>query len=131
MTHLPLQMLFLQHLYARKPRLNECVALYMKKADIDTERMQVHIKGAKGKKDRMSFLSPQLLLILKDYYALYTPEEYVFEGAEGGRYSARSAQMILKRACRQAGIDKHVTLHTLRHSFATHLLEAGRSGGPY
>jgi site-specific recombinase XerD len=84
-------------IYSAGLRISE--ALNMKKTDIDRERMQVHIKGAKGKKDRMSLLSPQLLLILKDYYQLYVPEVYVFEGAAGGKYTARSAQQVLKKAC--------------------------------
>jgi len=110
-------------IYSAGLRISE--ALRMKRADIDTERMQVHIKGAKGKKDRISLLSEQMLSILKDYYQLYEPKKYVFEGMYGGKYSARSAQEIIKRACAQAGITKKVSLPTLRHTFATHLLEAG------
>ena len=110
-------------IYSAGLRISE--ALNLRKADIDTERMQVNIRGGKGKKDRVSLLSTQVLSILEDYYQLYEPVEYIFEGMEGGKYSARSAQQILRKACQRSGIDKKVTLHTLRHSFATHLLETG------
>jgi len=110
-------------IYSAGLRISE--ALHLKKEDIDEERMQVNIRGGKGKKDRISLLSTQVVSILNDYYALYEPKEYVFEGMNGGKYSVRSAQEVFRKACQRAGIDKKVTMHTLRHSFATHLLESG------
>jgi len=93
--------------------------------DIDSERMVIHINGAKGKKDRISLLSDNLLQLLRQYYKEYRPKKYLFEGQNGGRYSASSVANILKKAAIKAGIRKNVTPHMLRHSFATHLLEQG------
>jgi site-specific recombinase XerD len=87
--------------------------------------MQIHVKGAKGKKDRFTILSTKTLPYLKEYIAKYMPVKYFFEGSDGGPYSETSSGQILRDAVLRAGIDKAVTLHTLRHSFATHLLERG------
>ena len=94
-------------------------------ADIDSERMVIHINGAKGKKDRISLLSDNLLQLLRQYYKEYRPKEYLFEGQKGGMYSPSSVANILKKSVYKAGIKKTVTPHMLRHSFATHLLEQG------
>ena len=110
-------------IYSAGLRIGE--ALNLKVADIDSARGQVSIRGAKGNKDRMSLLSASLLPLLRDYYQQYQPKKYLFEGMGVGKYSARSAQAVLKRAVQKAKIQKKVTLHTLRHSFATHLLENG------
>ncbi|MCX6227039.1 MAG: site-specific integrase [Bacteroidia bacterium] len=109
--------------YSAGLRISE--ALNLKPADIDSKRMMIHINGGKGKKDRITLLSTRLLEILREYYRMYKPREYLFTGQMGGQYSERSAQLVLKEAARRAGITRHVTLHTLRHSFATHLLENG------
>jgi site-specific recombinase XerD len=93
--------------------------------DVDANRMQIHVKAAKGKKDRITVLSPKTWHYLQDYLALFQPVQYLFEGAPGKPYSLSSVQTIYKEACLKAGIQKRVTLHTLRHSFATHLLERG------
>lgn len=93
--------------------------------DIDSERMLIHINGAKGKKDRISLLSDNLLQLLRQYYKEYHPKQYLFEGQKGGMYSPTSVANILKNAARKAEIKKTVTPHMLRHSFATHLLEQG------
>jgi len=93
--------------------------------DIDSKRMLIIIKGAKGKKDRISLLSENLLQLLRQYYKEYCPKKYLFEGQNGSRYSATSIANILKKAAKKAGIRKTVTPHMLRHSFATHLLEQG------
>jgi len=93
--------------------------------DIDSERMVINIKGAKGMKDRISLLSENLLELLRDYYKEYKPKKYLFEGQNGGKYSATSVANILKKASFKAGIRKTVSPHMLRHSFATHLLEQG------
>jgi site-specific recombinase XerD len=109
-------------IYSAGLRISE--ALNLKPEDIDSKRMQLIIRNAKGKKDRVGLLSKQLLPILRDYFQLYEPKKYLFEGIAGGKYSARSAQQVLKRSSQKAGIHKKITLHTLRHCFGTHLLEA-------
>ena len=110
-------------IYSAGLRISE--ALSMKPKDIDSVRMLIHVKNAKGKKDRYTLLSEKVLLLLREYYLVYKPKEYLFEGQFGGMYSSRSAQIILKQTAIKAGIRKPITLHTLRHSFATHLLESG------
>lgn len=62
---------------------------------------------------------------MREYYKAYKPKEYLFEGQNGGKYSSESSGQLFKRALKKAKVWKHVTLHTLRHSFATHLLEDG------
>ena len=110
-------------IYSAGLRISEAINLKIK--DIDSKRMQIRIEQSKGKKDRYTLLSQKVLLLLRDYYRQYKPVDYLFEGQDNPTYSAKSIQLVLKRACEQAGIRKHVTVHTLRHSFATHLLEAG------
>lgn len=93
---------------------------------IDSKRNIVFIKQSKGKKDRIVPLSPKVLLLLREYYKTYKPKVYLFEGQEVGKpYSDKSLQSVLKQALNKAGIKKPVTLHWLRHSYATHLLESG------
>ncbi|WP_421802839.1 tyrosine-type recombinase/integrase [Flagellimonas sp.] len=110
-------------LYSGGLRIGE--AINLKVDDIDSKRMLIHIKGAKGKKDRYTLLSHSFLEILRIYYKQYKPKDYLFEGQKLPTYSTSSAQWILKNAVAKTGIRKDVTLHTLRHSFATHLLENG------
>jgi len=110
-------------IYSAGLRISEALHLQLK--DIDQTRKQIVIRNAKGNKDRMGLLSESLLPLLNEYLQLYEPKTYLFEGMNGGKYSSRSAQSVLRRAVQQAGIQKRVTLHTLRHSFATHLLENG------
>ena len=99
--------------------------IHLKISDIDSKRMMLFIRGAKGGKDRYSILSKSVLLDLRRYFKEYMPKEFLFEGPNGNKYSASSIRKILNRACNKAGIYKRVTPHTLRHSFATHLLEDG------
>lgn len=100
--------------------------LRLKPLDIDSKRNIVLIKQAKGKKDRITPLSPKILELLRVYYKLYKPNTYLFEGQEpGSNYSAKSLQSVLKHAVQKCNIKKPVTLHWLRHSYATHLLESG------
>jgi len=100
-------------------------ALGLKLTDISREEGLLYIREAKGLKDRRVPMSPMMLKTLERYYSRYRPATYIFEGTGGGVYTQSSARKVLKRAVRVAGIRKHVTLHTLRHSYATHLLERG------
>lgn len=109
--------------YAAGLRVSEVINL--KVTDIDSVRMTIHIRNAKGKKDRIVPLAVKLLEILREYYKIYKPGNYLFEGAGGGIYSSRSLQMVLQRAKQAAGIKKQGSIHSLRHSYATHLLESG------
>jgi site-specific recombinase XerD len=93
--------------------------------DIRSEERLIYIRGGKGKKDRRVPLSDRLLEILRGYYKSYRPKTYLFEGAGGGRYTSGSASRVLHRAVTKAGITRTVTLHTLRHSYATHLTNNG------
>ncbi|MBK8364378.1 MAG: tyrosine-type recombinase/integrase [Bacteroidetes bacterium] len=109
--------------YSSGLRLSEIVGLKIK--DLDSVQMQIRIQQGKGKKDRVTILSERVLEILRRYFQQYQPKEWLFEGADGGQYSKRSAQQIVKDAARKAGIKKKISIHTLRHSFGTHLLESG------
>jgi integrase/recombinase XerD len=109
--------------YSAGLRVSELIHLKIK--DIDSKRMQIRIEQSKGKKDRYTLLSTKALELLRLYFVAYKPIDFLFEGQFGGAYSARSIQQIVKEATQKAGINKHVTVHTLRHSFATHLLEQG------
>ena len=109
--------------YGMGLRVSEIVNL--KVANIDSGRMMVHIENAKGKKDRYVALPSSILEELRKYYKSYNPKLYLFEGQYGGQYSIRSAQTVFKNAMRKAKINKTVGIHGLRHSYATHLVEAG------
>jgi site-specific recombinase XerD len=109
--------------YSGGLRLSELTAA--KITDIDSKRMQIRIEQSKGKKDRYTLLSVKLLEVLREYFIRYRPRVYLFEGVNGDQYAARSIQIIMKSSLAKAGIKKRVSVHSLRHSFATHLLEAG------
>ena len=88
--------------------------------------MLIHIKGGKGKKDRTTILGKTCLSVLREYYRNYRPSIWLFESTEKGKqYSAKSVQNIFRANLIKAGINKPFTVHSLRHSFATHLLEQG------
>lgn len=110
-------------IYSGGLRISEVINLRL--SDIDYDRMKIHIKQGKGKKDRFVMLSEKLLTVLREYFKKYSPNDYLFEGQKGGAYSQKSIQNIVKNGAKRAGISKTVTPHTLRHSFATHLLEQG------
>ena len=100
--------------------------LVLQPAHIDSSRGLIIIKNAKGKKDRVVPLSAKILEMLREYYKSYRPKTFLFEGQVAGEaYDARSLQQVLKNAVKKAGIRRPVTLHWLRHSYATHLLESG------
>ena len=110
--------------YSSGLRVGEVVRL--KIGDIDSKRMLIHIRKGKGQKDRYTMLSKAALTILRDYFKLYKPHIWLFEGEDGDKHlTERTAQRIFEKACTKSGIMKSVSVHTLRHSFATHLLEAG------
>jgi integrase/recombinase XerD len=105
-------------------RVSELLALTA--GDIDSSRMLIHVKLGKGLKDRYVPLSTRLLELLRQYWREYRPSNHVFEGMRAGQpMTARQISRICEKAAKAAGVDKRVTPHTFRHSFATHLLEAG------
>lgn len=110
-------------IYSCGLRISE--AINLKINNIDSSSMTVKIVNAKGKNDRYVMLSEKLLELLRGYFKEYKPKKYLFEGQNGGKYSARSIQAVFNRAVKAAGINKKVTVHTLRHSFASHLLDKG------
>ena len=113
----------LMTIYSAGLRLSEVVGLRLQ--DIDSKRMKIFVKGAKGKKDRYTVLSRNLLHYLRAYYKKDKPKKWLFEGIMGGQYSMTTVRTIMHEAVDRAGIRKHATVHTLRHSFATHMLENG------
>jgi len=113
----------LYFLYSAGLRISEL--LNLKLSDIDQERGVINVRQAKGNKDRITLLSKIAVHQLRDYLLHYQPKAWVFEGPSRAKYSSRSVNNIIKRAAVLAGINKSISAHTLRHSFATHLLERG------
>jgi integrase/recombinase XerD len=110
--------------YAAGLRASEAARL--KVSDIDSSRMMIRIEEGKGAKDRYAMLSPQLLRILRSYWRLVRSRHWLFPGRDESRpIDPQSLHAACRSACKAAGLGKRVTVHTLRHSFATHLLEAG------
>ena len=111
-------------IYSCGLRRGELLAL--KLTDVDSNRQLLHIHQAKGRKDRVVPLSIKIIGLLRTYYVSHQPKQWLFEGMKTGEpYSAKSLESVLKQAVSRAGIKKPVSLHWLRHSYATHLLEAG------
>jgi integrase/recombinase XerD len=113
----------LQLLYAGGLRIGEVINL--KLTDVQSARNLLLIRGGKGKKDRTTLLSQRLLESLRAYYKEYRPKQWLFEGQYGGQYSVESIRNVFRLAVEKAGVKTKATPHTLRHSFATHLLEQG------
>jgi len=110
--------------YSAGLRVGEVVRL--KVSDIDSKRMQIRVTVGKGAKDRYTLLSETALVVLREYFRVAKPKDWLFPGADPAKHlSERSAQHIFGHAKSRAGITKRATFHTLRHSFATHLLEDG------
>lgn len=115
-------------IYSAGLRISELINL--KITHIDSDRMQIRVEQSKGKKDRYTLLSQKNLKLLREYIRVFKPYYYLFEGQRSTKenpipYTARSIQVILKDSAKKAGITKNISVHTLRHSFATHLLEHG------
>lgn len=110
--------------YGAGLRVSEVVAL--KVSDIDSQRMLLRVQQGKGQRDRYAMLSPRLLQVLRAWYRAARPTDWLFPGWRVNRHlTPASLQSACHDAARQAGLRKHITVHTLRHSFATHLLENG------
>ena len=125
-TEFPKHRLALMLIYSAGLRVSEVVRLRV--GDLDPERGLIHVRGAKGRKDRYTLLSNTAADALLRYGLSTDPDAWLFPGGRPGRHlTTRSIQKVFERAIKRAGITKHASVHTLRHSFATHLLESGTS----
>ena len=114
--------------YSAGLRISEVI--HLKVAHIDSKRMQIRVIKGKGNKDRNTILSTALLETLRSYYRIYQPKEWLFEGASFSKkpyYSKESINKIIKKAAQKINLSKSISFHTLRHCFATHLLEQNTS----
>jgi len=112
-------------IYSGGLRVSEAINLRI--IDIHSDDSYIFIKGGKGKRDRQTLLSNSLLKVLREYYKSHKPLYWLFEGQGGGRYTSKSIQNIFRRAQQKSKANPWSTPHTLRHSFATHLLENGEN----
>jgi site-specific recombinase XerD len=120
----PFYRMVLQAAYAAGLRVSEVVRL--RTGDIDSQRMVLHIRCAKGRKDRLVPLSPLLLERLRQHWRQYRPGDWLFPGqGPAGHISTGQVQRVCRRAVLACGFTKKASMHTLRHSYATHLLEGG------
>ena len=117
------QKALLSLIYGGGLRIGEVLNLRL--SDINSKQMQIRVNNGKGKKDRFTLLGKSTLELLRQYYMDFKPTDYLFEGQFGGKYSSSSAGMSLRKAIEKSGVPKIGGLHSLRHSFATHLLESG------
>jgi site-specific recombinase XerD len=111
--------------YAAGLRISEVCSLSV--SDIDSQRMRIHIRSGKGKKDRYVMLGESLLVLLRQYYQAVRPQgEYLFPGQKPQSHiSTTAVSSVLRKVIRETGLAKKVSMHTFRHCFATHLMEAG------
>lgn len=110
-------------IYSAGLRLGEALGLRL--IDLEPTKNRLYVRSGKGQKDRCTLLSEKVWALLREYLDVYQPIEWVFEGVNGGQYSERSVQAVFAQAKVRSGINPQATVHTLRHSFATHLLEKG------
>ena len=111
-------------IYSGGLRIGE--ACRLKISDIDSKSMVIKITQGKGNKDRYTVLANKALMLLRQYYRSYRPVDWLFPGEPSSKHiSERSVELVFKKACEKSGINKDVTVHCLRHSFATHLMESG------
>lgn len=116
--------LLLMLIYSGGLRVGDVVTLMV--ADLDLDRKMIHVRSGKGRKDRYTLLSDKAITVLLEYRKIYKPKIWLFEGMDKQKHlSVRSAEMIFEKACQKAGIEKDISIHGLRHSFATHLLDSG------
>jgi len=114
----------LMTIYSAGLRISE--AVHLKVADIDSQRMVIRVQQGKGQKDRYTLLAQRTLEVLRDYWKEYRPQGWLFPGKpESEPLSISAVQRVFEKVLLQAGVKKHASVHTLRHSFATHLLEKG------
>lgn len=113
----------LMTIYSCGLRLSELLNLKIK--DVRSNDQIIRINQSKGNKDRIVSLPDKLLDVLREYYQVYKPTDYLFEGEKKGRYTERSVQLVLKKALSKAKIKTDGSVHTLRHSYATHLIQSG------
>ncbi|MBS1938743.1 MAG: tyrosine-type recombinase/integrase [Bacteroidetes bacterium] len=109
--------------YSADPRMSDVIAL--RPEDLLFDQGLIRLRQAKGNKDRITLLGRSIADLFQKYMAAYQPNGFLFAGQAGGMYSARSLQQVMQAALAKAGIQKPASMHTLRHSFATHLLEQG------
>ena len=114
----------LMTIYSAGLRVSEVV--HLKVSDIDSQRMVIRVQQGKGEKDHYTLLAQRTLEVLREYWRAYRPKEWLFPGQPAkGSLSVSSVQKVFEKILHETGVKKHATVHTLRHSFATHLLEAG------
>lgn len=110
-------------LYSCGLRIGELLSL--EKSDVHLDRHQLHVRNAKGRKDRYVGIAKSMHPMIRNYLSTYTPQRLFVESPKGGAYSTSSVFAFLKRSCKKAGIESLVTPHTLRHTYATHMVEQG------
>ncbi|MBL7156427.1 MAG: tyrosine-type recombinase/integrase [Candidatus Pacebacteria bacterium] len=119
----PKHKLIISLAYGAGLRVSEIVNLKVK--DVNLEELTVHLKNAKGKRDRITIFPEKIKIDIQNLIAMKNPNNYVFESERGGKLTERTAQKVFKNTLQKTTIKKDATFHSLRHSFATHLLENG------